>query len=115
MGYWDSSYKEINVDDSLRHGILIPQIPFESIGAETQTGRRPHNEDKLLVRQFTVRESRYVLAAVFDGHGNDLCAQFCIEKLTSIVAKQLAKTDRPSETVLKRSMRLLDDKWVRES
>ena len=32
MGYWDSSYKEISVDDSLRHGILIPQIPFESIG-----------------------------------------------------------------------------------
>jgi len=112
MGYWDSSYKEINVDDSLRHGILIPQIPFESIGAETQTGRRPHNEDKLLLRQFTVRESRYLLAAVFDGHGNDLCAQFCIEQLAPIVKEQLTKTDRPSETVLKRSMRLLDDKWT---
>ena len=24
--------KEISVDDSVRHGILIPQIPFESIG-----------------------------------------------------------------------------------
>ena len=32
MGYWDSSYKEINVDDSVRHGILIPQIPFGDIG-----------------------------------------------------------------------------------
>ena len=30
---------------------------------ETQTGRRPHNEDKLLVQQLKVDgESRYVLA-----------------------------------------------------
>ena len=31
LGYWDSPYKELNVDDSIRHGILIPQIPFEDI------------------------------------------------------------------------------------
>ena len=99
---------------------------------ETQTGRRPHNEDKLLVQQLKVDgESRYVLAgkvailynckfytfstyhfiAVFDGHGNDLCAKFCIEQFGSIVEQQFAQTNKPSEGVLKRSMKMLDDKW----
>ena len=78
LGYWDSPYKELNVDDSIRHGILIPQIPFEDIGIHTQTGRRPDNQDKVIVEKIS---NRHVLAALFDGHGNEMCAQFCKDNI----------------------------------
>ena len=40
-----------------------------------------------------------------------MCAQFCIENLGEIVEKELTKTGKASETVLKTSMRNLDTKW----
>ena len=40
-----------------------------------------------------------------------MCAQFCIENLGQIVEKELTKTGKASESVLKKSIRELDTKW----
>ena len=65
-----------------------------------------------MVKQLSVNgEQRHVLTAVFDGHGNELCAQFCVDHFARIVETELAREGVAAESVLTRAMQALDDEW----
>merc|ERR1712037_233433 len=88
LGYWDSKYTEINLDESVRHGVLIPKIPIEDIGVESLKGRRRKQEDRYLIEKLS---ENTVLVAVFDGHGNDLCATYARDNFKRFLQRNLKR------------------------
>lgn len=106
LGYWDSKYTEINVDESVRHGVLIPKIPVEDIGVESLKGRRRKQEDQYIIEKL---KDNTVLVAVFDGHGNDLCATFARDNFKRFLERNLKKFKLKMSDALKKTIKDLDE------
>lgn len=108
LGYWESRHP-ISEDESLRHGIIIPKIPLDTIGIESQGGRRPENEDRVLVKRVT---DSHVIIAVFDGHGSDLCADYCKDNLERYFVRNLQKHKMTTDNALQKAVRDLDKNFI---
>ena len=51
-----------------------------------------------------------MLVGVFDGHGNDMCAEFCKQNFAAIMKQEIGK-NIGTQTALRNTLRLLDQKW----
>lgn len=67
-----------------------------------QKGRRRENEDRYVVEKL---ESGHVIVAVFDGHGNDLCAQFGKDNFVRCFKSNLEKHKLSTGEALKKAVR----------
>ena len=67
-----------------------------------QKGRRRENEDRCVVEKL---ESGHVIVAVFDGHGNDLCAQFGKDNFVRCFKSNLEKHKLSTGEALKKAVR----------
>lgn len=74
LGSWNNRLDlSVNVEQSIKHGKLIPELPIESVGAASLLGRRKVNEDRWLVERLG---HDCVLFGIFDGHGGSLAADY---------------------------------------
>ncbi|ELT90570.1 hypothetical protein CAPTEDRAFT_179751 [Capitella teleta] len=90
LGSWQNRLElSVNIEESIKHGRLIPSIRLESIGQLSLQGRRPENEDRILVEPLS---DQILLLAIFDGHGGSLAVDYCqahfAEQLKGILEKQ---------------------------
>jgi len=75
LGTWDSRVElPLELEASIDYGKPIPKISASAIGAHTLQGRRPYNEDRIVVKEI---RPNLLYCAVFDGHGGSECADFC--------------------------------------
>ena len=75
LGTWDSRIElPLELEASIDYGRPIPKISAAAIGLHSLQGRRPYNEDQLVVKEL---RPNLLYLAVFDGHGGSECADFC--------------------------------------
>jgi protein phosphatase 1K len=87
FGSWAGKI-DLNLEESVRRGKLIPRIELDSIGFDSKRGKRKYQEDRYLIADLG---HDMVLAAVFDGHGGDACAQYAAENFVEHVKARLGE------------------------
>ena len=74
LGSWNNRLGlDVNIEQSVESGTLIPDIHAKSVGVSSVIGRRKTNEDRVIVQDLS---PSLILLAVFDGHGGEVCAAF---------------------------------------
>ena len=91
LGTWDTRLN-VKIDESatLRTGHIVPQIDITMIGHASVQGRRTYQEDRYCVKQL---KPDLLYLAVFDGHGGDICAEYCQEHLERHILHHLDRED----------------------
>jgi protein phosphatase 1K len=75
LGSWQNRLDlSVNIEESIKHGRLIPAIRAESVAQLSLQGRRNENEDRLLVEPLS---QHLLLIAIFDGHGGNHASEYC--------------------------------------
>lgn len=78
---------------------LTANDPIHSISYFSAIGRRNHQEDRALIRNFGPGK-RYFLACCADGHGEDVCSTFLVQHLEALLLYHLMEQQsQPSKTV----------------
>ncbi|XP_021963298.1 protein phosphatase 1K, mitochondrial isoform X1 [Folsomia candida] len=86
LGTWDTATDlPLEVDATIASGKPVPSIRANNVGVSSGKGRRTYMEDQYGVGNLNGDPSALYLA-VFDGHGSDVCANFC----ATIFPKHLA-------------------------
>ena len=91
LGTWDTRLN-VQIDESatLRTGHIVPHIDVTMIGHASVQGRRTYQEDRYCVKQL---RPDLLYIAVFDGHGGDICAQYCQDHLERHILHHLDRED----------------------
>jgi len=77
LGTWDTRLNvQIDEQAMLRTGHVVPHIDAAMVGVAEDVGRRTYQEDRHTVSQL---RPDLLYLAVFDGHGGNLCADYCQE------------------------------------
>ena len=109
FGSWAGKI-DLNMEESMKRGKLIPRIEIGSIGFDSKRGKRKYQEDRYLIADLG---HDMVLAAVFDGHGGDACAQYAVENFVEHVKKGLGEGDNTHlDDVLAEAFETVDKKFA---
>ncbi|XP_071150705.1 protein phosphatase 1K, mitochondrial-like [Mytilus edulis] len=80
LGSWNNRLDmPIMMNESIKRGNLIPEIPFEHVGIDSLLGRRKVNEDRYFMEKIS---PTLLCFAVFDGHGGSVVSDFVSKVLT---------------------------------
>ncbi len=95
VGSWNNRLNlKVNVEQSIKHGRLVPEIKVDSIGQVSLLGRREVNEDRWLACNLT---PNVLLFGIFDGHGGCLAADYVCSHLKEHLCQQLEKSENEKE------------------
>lgn len=91
LGTWDTRLNvSIDEDAMLRTGHVVPRLDVTMIGHASVQGRRNYQEDRYCVKQL---RPDLLYLAIFDGHGGDICANYCQEHLERHILHHLDRED----------------------
>lgn len=98
LGSWSNRLElPVNIEQSARKGVLIPKIGVSHIAMHTSRGRRPVNEDRMIVKEI---KNNFLLIAVFDGHGGPGAVDFCQEFVADFVKFYLERGETDLKKIL---------------
>ena len=111
LGSWNNRLElNVNVQQSIKRGSLIPQITLENAGSATLLGRRKYNEDRALLCEV---KPGLLMFGVFDGHGGNTAAQYTQDHLIDHVTFWIERGERNMEKVLKNAFIDLNNIFTR--
>jgi len=111
LGSWNNRLElNVNVQQSIKRGSLIPQITLDNVGYASLCGRRKVNEDKLLISEV---KPGLLMFGIFDGHGSDLASQYAQDHFQDHVAFWIERGERNLEVVLKNAFVDLNNMFTR--
>lgn len=84
--FWKRWRNTINVDKSIEHGHLIPNIKIDEVGISTIIGKRRYQEDRLSVK---VLQNGMLYLGLFDGHGGSLAAEYAMKIMPAVLQNVL--------------------------
>lgn len=90
LGSWNNRLSlPILVEQSIKKGKLIPQIPLDKVGMASLIGRRKVNEDRMVVKELS---SDLIYIGIFDGHGGPFAAEYAYENMENHIRFWLTQT-----------------------
>ncbi|KAL5008766.1 hypothetical protein ScPMuIL_014347 [Solemya velum] len=79
LGSWNNRLDmPIQIEQSIKSGLLIPKIPLNEIGYSSLIGRRKVNEDRFITVELT---PDILYFGIFDGHNGGLAADYTCQFL----------------------------------
>ncbi|XP_002737139.1 protein phosphatase Mn(2+)-dependent 1K-like [Saccoglossus kowalevskii] len=101
FGTWDNRINApIMIQQSIKHGKIIPKVSIDDVGHASLTGRRKVNEDRICIKELTGPDLLYF--AVFDGHAGSLIADYASVYLEHFIRFWLDQ-EKDLQSVLKHS------------
>lgn len=62
-----------------------PKETVFEYGLSVAQGQRPYMEDRFAIKSTVIKDVHYTIYGIFDGHGGDQAAQFCVEHLPQML------------------------------
>ena len=91
LGSWNYRMDlELNLEQSIKGGTLVPEVRLDKVGVATLLGRRKLNEDRYYVGRL---RDDLVMFAIFDGHGGAEAAEFVQEHMPKKILHLLEQED----------------------
>lgn len=89
LGSWNNRMDmSIMMEESIKTGKLIPEIPLDQVGMATLLGRRKVNEDRYFMEKIS---PTLLCFAVFDGHGGSVVSDFVSKNIIDHIKFWLLK------------------------
>lgn len=99
IGSWNQRLSlEVDVEQSIKLGKLIPHMSLGNVGIASLLGRRKENEDRYQYLQLT---PSILMFAVFDGHSGPVAADYTSEHMYRHIKFWLERGETDLQAILK--------------
>lgn len=100
IGSWNNRIAmPIMMEESIKSGKLIPEIPLDTVGTASLLGRRKDNEDRYFIEKIS---PTLLCFAIFDGHGGSVVTDYVSHTMVDHI-KFWHSREEDLNTVLKQS------------
>lgn len=91
IGSWNNKIDmPIMMEESIKKGKLIPEIPLDQIGVASLLGRKKVNEDRYFIKKLS---PTLLFFGIFDGHSGSLVADFVSTSIVDHIKYWLAREE----------------------
>lgn len=101
LGSWNNRLDlQVNIEESIKTGTLIPEIAIDKVAVSSLIGRRKENEDRFRIVKLA---PNLFMFAIFDGHGGALAADYTSSHMGEYILGHLERKEKDLVGILHKS------------